>query len=90
MRDGYDVDITRRGKWGNPFFIGHDGTRKEVIEKYEVYIRANEELMSCLHELKGKRLGCLCKRPDREVACHGDILVKLVNESEFNTFISGC
>ena len=88
MSDGYDVDITRRGKWGNIFFIGPDGTRKEVIEKYEVWIKEPEQqhLMDSLDELEGKRLGCLCKRSDREVACHGDVLVRLVNERKYQIF----
>ena len=49
----YDVYIGRPSKWGNPFSIGKDGTRKEVIEKYEKYILENEELMNDLHELEG-------------------------------------
>ena len=71
----YDIYIGRPSKWGNPFSIGKDGTRKEVIEKYEKYILENEELMNDLHELEGKILGCWCKPK----ACHGDVLVKLVN-----------
>ncbi len=34
-RKTYDVYIGRPGKWGNPFEIGKDGNRAEVIEKYE-------------------------------------------------------
>lgn len=49
----YDIYIGRPSKWGNPFSIGKDGTRKEVIEKYEKYILENEELMNDLHELEG-------------------------------------
>ena len=36
------------------------------------------ELLSCLGELKGKVLGCFCKPK----ACHGDVLVELVNDLE--------
>ncbi len=32
--DKYDVFIGRPSKWGNPFIIGKDGTREEVLEKY--------------------------------------------------------
>jgi hypothetical protein len=28
------VYIGRPSKWGNPFVIGRDGSREEVIEKY--------------------------------------------------------
>jgi hypothetical protein len=33
-REPYDVYIGRPSKWGNPFQIGRDGTRDEVIAKY--------------------------------------------------------
>jgi len=72
-RDYYDVYIGRPSKWGNPFSIGKDGTRGEVIEKYLEYILNNEELMDALPELKGKILGCWCA----PAPCHGDILVGL-------------
>ncbi len=75
--DKYDVDISRMSKWGNPFVIGKDGDREEVIKKYEEYIRNKPELLRDLHELKNKRLGCWCKP---RYACHGDILVKLLEE----------
>lgn len=71
----YDVYIGRGGQWGNPFKIGRDGTRAEVIEKYRKWIKTQPHLLSQLHILKGKRLGCWCKPLD----CHGDILVKLIN-----------
>jgi len=73
-KERYDVYIGRPSKWGNPFSIGKDGTRKEVIEKYEKYLLNNEKLMNDLHELEGKVLGCWCKPK----ACHGDVLVKLI------------
>lgn len=76
--DEFDILITRESKWGNPFIIGKDGTREEVIEKYEVYLRENIELLLCLEELRGKRLGCVCE----PLPCHGRILVKLLNEKE--------
>lgn len=69
-----DVMISRPTKWGNPFYIGTDGTREEVIEKYRQYILGNGILLADLPELKGKRLGCFCK----PLACHGDVLVELV------------
>jgi len=80
-KEAYDIYIGRSSKfekpskWGNPFIIGIDGTRKEVIEKYEKYLLSNKELMNDLHELEGKVLGCWCKPK----ACHGDVLVRLAN-----------
>ena len=74
-KEEYDVYIGRGSKWGNYFKVGRDGTRKEVIAKYKETIMLNEELMNCLHELKGKRLGCFCKPKE----CHGDVLVELAD-----------
>ena len=70
-REPYDVYIGRPSKWGNPFEIGRDGTREQVIEKFREYLISNQVLMRDLSELRGKTLGCWCK-PE---ACHGDVLV---------------
>ncbi len=77
-KEKYDVYIGRPGKWGNPFTLGKDGTREEVIKKYENYLLGNTDLINSLNELKGKILGCWCKPQD----CHGDILIKLIEELE--------
>jgi hypothetical protein len=69
----YDVYIGRPSKWGNPFVIGRDGNRDEVIEKYRKWILGNKELMGDLNELCGKTLACWCKPH----ACHGDVLAEL-------------
>ena len=70
------VYIGRGSKWGNPFKIGRDGTRSEVIAKYERYIRRSPDLMKAIPDLEGKTLGCFCKPQ----ACHGDVLVQLLND----------
>ena len=75
-KDRYDVYIGRGSKWGNPFRIGRDGTRKEVIQMYEKWLRRNKKLMNDIGELEDKILGCFCK----PLPCHGDVLVKLVME----------
>jgi hypothetical protein len=75
-REKYDIYIGRPSKWGNPFMIGKDGNRQEVIRKYREYILSNDKLLNDLHELKGKTLGCWCKPS----ACHGDVLVELIEE----------
>jgi hypothetical protein len=87
-RAAYDVYIGRPGKWGNPFEIGADGNREEVIEKYRRYLLHNEklgkdipdntELLKALPELRGKVLGCWC----RPKACHGDVLIELLKKQE--------
>lgn len=73
-KEKYDIYIGRPSPWGNPFAIGKDGTREEVIAKYRLYIKGRKDLLARLPELAGKRLGCYCK-PE---ACHGDVLVELL------------
>ncbi|TLX17296.1 DUF4326 domain-containing protein [Rhizobium sp. MHM7A] len=68
------VLIGRPSKWGNPFVIGADGTRDEVIEKYRQWL-LKSTLMDDLHELRGRDLICWCA----PLRCHGDILLDLAN-----------
>jgi len=75
-RDKFDVYIGRPSKWGNPYVIGRDGDRAEVIRKYEQYLIGNKDLMNSLHELRSKVLGCWCSPQ----ACHGDVLLKLIKQ----------
>lgn len=79
----YDVDIRRPAKWGNPFKIGVDGTRAEVIKKFEDWIREQPHLLADIEELRGKRLGCWCAPKP----CHGDVLVKILTEREYTQFM---
>lgn len=74
-KESYDVYIGRPSKWGNPFSIGADGTREEVIQKYIDWLNEQPDLLNSIHELKGKTLGCWCKPK----ACHGDVLSELAN-----------
>jgi hypothetical protein len=77
----FDVYIGRawagllESKWANPYHIGIEG-RGSTLAAYEMYIRNRPDLIAALPELKDKVLGCWCK-PE---ACHGDVLVKLVEE----------
>lgn len=75
-KEPYDVYIGRPSKWGNPYVIGPDGTREEVIQKYEEHVRSSKILMRALPSLEGKVLGCWC--PPRP--CHGEVLIKLLEE----------
>ena len=73
----YDVYIGRPSKWGNPFIIGRDGNRDEVIAKYREYILSKPHLIEdAKRELKGKILGCYCA----PLSCHGDILSEIANK----------
>lgn len=72
--------------YGNPFTIGTHGTREEVINKFELWLRGvdfkrleqerRRWILGTLHNLEGKRLGCYCA-PN---ACHGDVYVTLISE----------
>jgi hypothetical protein len=69
-REPYDVYIGRGSIWGNPFVIGPDGDRDQVIRKYEKHLAGSPHLIVRLPELRGKTLGCFCAPQ----ACHGDVL----------------
>ena len=84
-RELFDVYIGRPSKWGNPFVIGKDGNREDVIQKYADWIIEQPELMKSLYELQGKTLGCWCK-PN---SCHGDILKRLVDDLPITNIING-
>jgi hypothetical protein len=84
QREPYDVYIGREmrryglkeSRWANKFKIGRDGTRDEVIARYEQWVLAQPELVAALPELHGRVLGCWCA----PVPCHGDVLARLANE----------
>lgn len=72
----FDVYIGRPSKFSNPFHIGVDGSRREVITRYENYLYTRPELIQSIRkELQGKILGCYCN----PLACHGDVLVRIAN-----------
>jgi hypothetical protein len=69
------VYVGRPSIWGNPFVIGKDGSRAEVIAKYEAWVAQQPQLLARLHELRGKKLVCWCAPQ----ACHADVLLRLAN-----------
>jgi Domain of unknown function (DUF4326) len=62
-------------KWANPFRIGRDGTREQVIAKHKRWLPTQPQLLAALDELRGQTLGCHCAPR----ACHCDTLVELAN-----------
>lgn len=86
MKEDYDVYIGRGrcpktgkvGIWGNPFTIGKDGNRNQVIEKYRQWIKTQPELLALIHTLKGKILGCWCSPQ----LCHGHVLAAMADGLE--------
>jgi hypothetical protein len=91
-KDSYDVYVGRGrdSVWGNPFRIGVDGGREEVIEKYKAWITrgGGRPLLRRLGELEGATLGCWCAPKgglaahEDPVVCHGQILLKLLEHRE--------
>lgn len=69
--------IDRTTEWGNPFIIGKDGTREQVIFKFKQFVDNSPNFQIRIKEsLKNKNLVCSCK----PLPCHGDILLQIANE----------
>ena len=75
-----EVRIDRKTRWGNPFIIGRDGDRAQVIAQYETKLRADlasgrisAQDVAALHN---KRLFCWCA----PLACHGHVLARVAAE----------
>jgi Domain of unknown function (DUF4326) len=74
------VYVGRPSKWGNPFALGREGSRSEVISKYRCWVVTQADLMNALIELRGKDLICWCA----PLACHAEVLRDLSNSSGGN------
>jgi hypothetical protein len=76
-RAPFDVYVGRPSVWGNPFAIGRDGTRAEVIAKYRRWLLDRPCLVErARKELRGKTLACWCAPQ----SCHADVLVEVANQ----------
>lgn len=83
MRPG-DIRIDRRTEFGNEFIIGRDGSRADVIAKFEIAERARltapgpaaEDRRRKVRAMHGRRLFCWCA-PE---SCHGNVYAKLAAE----------
>ena len=73
------VYIGRGSTFGNPYRVGLDGTRTEVIQRYREYfygrISSDLAFRKAVEDLAGKRLLCYC----RPKACHGDVIVEYLD-----------
>lgn len=71
------VYVGRPTEWGNPYLIGVDGTREEVVEKFRQSVLKEPEYIDLIKiKLKGKDLVCWCAPK----ACHADILLEIANK----------
>jgi len=70
------VNVMRPSEFGNPFVIGRDGTRQEVVEKYRVWLwqrlQKDPEFRMRVKALHGKTLVCCCAPK----LCHADVLAR--------------
>ncbi len=90
----YDVYCGRANKtynleesiFCNPFPITGYHNREYVINEFKSYflhkVNNEPEFKQKVLELKGKTLGCWCKKLDEEVPCHCDIIVDYINNIE--------
>jgi hypothetical protein len=76
-REPYDVYIGRPGPWGNPFVLGKEDQRADVIAKYREWLMEQPRLLAVVPELRGLTLGCWCAPKP----CHGDVLAELADAS---------
>lgn len=85
----HDIYIGRPSIFGNPFIMGEDGDREEVVEKYRQWLKTGnsfgnadateqkrQAILKSLPVLRDKILGCWCSPK----ACHGDVLKELVDD----------
>lgn len=70
------IFIGRPSKWGNPYVIGQDGTRTEVIAKFREYLKNRPDLIQAVKkELAGAKL-------------EGLVMARLPFESSSDPFIA--
>lgn len=87
--------IGRGSPLGNPFVIGKDGSREQVIAKYRVWLneqimRKNPVVLDELNRLgnkaideKGLDLQCFCyPKP-----CHGEVIKEKLVKAMYNYFV---
>lgn len=87
--------IGRGSPLGNPFVIGKDGSREQVIAKYRVWLneqimRKNPVVLDELNRLgnkvideKGLVLQCFCyPKP-----CHGEVIKEKLVKAMYNYFV---
>lgn len=70
-----DLFVGRPSQWANPYHVGPDGTREQVIVKYREWLIRQPRLLRELRGLRGKVLGCVCA----PLPCHGDVLAELAD-----------
>jgi len=74
------VNVSRPGRWGNPYRLGPDGNAAQCVAMYRLLLAGNRWTFPTREDLKllrGKNLACWCQ-PGQP--CHADVLLELVNK----------
>ncbi len=73
-KEPFSVYIGRPSRLGNPFIIGKDGTREQVVIKFKHYAVNSPVIRRMIMELKEDDvLGCFCHPED----CHGNAIMEI-------------
>ena len=75
------IPVSRGTPFGNPFLIGRDGDRKEVIDKYRIWFHRrlkNEQFKKDVIKLLGHDLVCWCA----PLPCHAQVIVDWLRSRE--------
>lgn len=78
--ESFDEYIGRGSIFGNPYEIGRDGTREQVIERYRTwfgFMVRDPIFLSAVQLLRNKKLGCFCK----PLLCHGDVIKEFLDKT---------
>jgi hypothetical protein len=71
------VNVTRPGKWGNPFSVAEYGRDLAIINYRHRMLNLKLVNPSAFDELRGKDLMCFCPLNQ---PCHADVLLELANQ----------
>lgn len=74
------VIVTRPTRWGNPFKVTAERSRREAVVAYSIWIGMpdQQELRNAIKsDLRGHDLVCWCRLNE---PCHADVLMRIANE----------
>lgn len=87
LRSGKFIgQVWKRSLFSNPLKLSEDPTmqeRRELLVRYQRYLAGRPELLSQLHTMAGKQLGCWCGTWDGisepRLLCHASVLADWCN-----------
>jgi len=72
------IYVGRPSEWGNPFSIGKNGTREEVMQLFRTWVMLDAQTRlreKARTQLRGKNLICWCWPAD----CHAAVWLEIAN-----------